>query len=53
MTETSIPHDPPQGVPEPRQDKPLRWMLGVNSLALVALGLSWNPIMAWCQKAFM
>ena len=45
--------EPPQGVPEPRQDKPLRWMLGVNSLALVALGLSWNPIMAWCQKAFM
>ena len=43
----------PQGVPEPRQDKPLRWMLGVNALALVALGLSWSPIMAWCQAAFM
>ncbi len=45
--------EPPQGVPEPRQDKPLRWMLGVNALALVVLGLFWNPIMAWCQAAFI
>ena len=44
--------EPPQGVPEPRANKPLRWMLGVNALALVALGLFWNPIMAWCQLAF-
>ncbi len=45
--------EPPQGLPEPRQDKPLRWMLGVNALALVVLGLFWNPIMAWCQAAFI
>ena len=44
--------EPPQGVPEPRQDKPLRWMLGVNAIGLVVLGLFWNPIMAWCQLAF-
>lgn len=45
--------EPPQGVPEPRQDKPLRWMLGVNAIGLVVLGLFWNPIMAWCQAAFI
>ncbi len=44
--------EPPQGVPAPRANRPLRWMLGVNALALVALGLFWNPIMAWCQLAF-
>ncbi|TAK38181.1 MAG: NADH-quinone oxidoreductase subunit NuoN [Lysobacteraceae bacterium] len=44
--------EPPRGVPEPRQDKPLRWMLGVNAIGLVVLGLFWNPIMAWCQLAF-
>ncbi len=44
--------EPPRGVPEPRANRPLRWMLGVNALALVALGLFWNPIMAWCQLAF-
>ena len=44
--------EPPQDVPEPRANRPLRWMLGVNALALVVLGLFWNPIMAWCQLAF-
>jgi NADH-quinone oxidoreductase subunit N len=28
-------------------------VLGVNSLGLLALGLAWNPIMVWCQRAFM
>ena len=44
---------PVEGLPEPRQDRPLRWMLGVNGLSLIVLGLAWNPIMAWCQAAFM
>jgi NADH-quinone oxidoreductase subunit N len=44
--------EPPQGAPAPRANKPLRWMLGVNALSLVVLGLAWNPIMAWCQAAF-
>ena len=45
--------DPPEGVPAPRQDRVLRITLGVNALGLIALGLAWNPIMAWCQQAFM
>ena len=38
--------------PVPRADRPLRVVFGVNALALLALGLFWNPIMAWCQQAF-
>ena len=45
--------DPPEGVPAPREDRVLRITLGVNALGLIALGLAWNPIMAWCQQAFM
>ena len=45
--------EPAQDAPEARKDKPVRWMLGVNALALIVLGLAWNPIMAWCQAAFM
>ncbi|RPE81422.1 NADH-quinone oxidoreductase subunit NuoN [Vulcaniibacterium tengchongense] len=33
-------------------DRPLRIVFGVNALALLALGLAWNPLMAWCQRAF-
>ena len=36
----------------PRQDRPLRIVFAVNALGLLALGLAWNPIMAWCQRAF-
>ena len=36
----------------PAHDRPLRVVFGVNALALLALGLAWNPIMAWCQQAF-
>ena len=32
--------------------RPLRTVFGVNAVALLALGLAWNPIMAWCQRAF-
>ncbi|MBU8974838.1 NADH-quinone oxidoreductase subunit NuoN [Lysobacter sp. MMG2] len=45
--------DEPEGEPmEPSNDRPLRIAFGVNALALLALGLAWNPIMAWCQRAF-
>ncbi len=43
----------PVGEPRmPRDDRPLRIVFGVNALALLALGLFWNPLMAWCQLAF-
>jgi NADH-quinone oxidoreductase subunit N len=35
-----------------RSDLTLRVVFAVNALALLALGLAWNPIMAWCQDAF-
>ncbi len=45
--------DEPEGqVPEPTNNRPLRIVFGVNALALLALGLAWSPIMAWCQRAF-
>jgi NADH-quinone oxidoreductase subunit N len=45
--------DAPAGdLPEPRSDRPLRILLGVNALSLLVLGLAWNPLMAWCQAAF-
>lgn len=45
--------DEPTGdAPAPRADRPLRAVFGVNALALLVLGLFWNPIMAWCQQAF-
>jgi len=36
----------------PRTDAVLRMVFGVNALALLAFGLFWSPIMAWCQQAF-
>jgi NADH-quinone oxidoreductase subunit N len=45
--------DPPvEGQPAPLGDRPLRIAFGINALSLLALGLFWNPIMAWCQRAF-
>ena len=45
--------DPPQeGAPAPRTDRPVRLALAVNALALLALGLFWNPLMAWCLRSF-
>jgi NADH-quinone oxidoreductase subunit N len=43
--------------PEPdvalgRASRPLRVVFGVNALSLLALGLAWGPLMAWCQRAF-
>ncbi len=37
---------------QPRQDRVLRVVFGVNALGLLVLGLAWNPLMAWCQQAF-
>ncbi|MHC1661374.1 NADH-quinone oxidoreductase subunit NuoN [Stenotrophomonas maltophilia] len=45
--------DEPVGEAIPRgNDRVLGLVLGVNALALLALGLAWNPIMVWCQQAF-
>ncbi|AYA92265.1 MULTISPECIES: NADH-quinone oxidoreductase subunit NuoN [Stenotrophomonas] len=45
--------DEPVGEAMPRNnDRVLGVVLGVNALALLALGLAWNPIMVWCQQAF-
>ena len=35
-----------------RDDAPLRMLFAVNALALLVLGVFWNPVMAWCQAAF-
>ena len=32
--------------------RPLRIVFAVNAVALLALGIAWNPVMAWCQRAF-
>lgn len=46
--------DEPEGEPMvQRDDVSLRVVFAVNALALLVLGLAWNPIMAWCQKAFV
>jgi len=34
------------------QDKPLRWLLSLNGVALIALGLFWGPLIGWCYQAF-
>ena len=45
--------DEPMGqAPVLRSDRPLRIVFGVNALALLALGIFWNPLMAWCQQSF-
>jgi NADH-quinone oxidoreductase subunit N len=45
--------DEPEGeVMRERNDRPLRVVFGANALLLLALGLAWNPLMAWCLAAF-
>jgi len=45
--------DEPEGQAiEATDNRPLRIVFGVNALALLALGIAWNPIMVWCQRAF-
>ena len=44
--------DEPVGELVPRDDRPLQIVFGVNALALLVLGIFWNPLMSWCQQAF-
>jgi NADH-quinone oxidoreductase subunit N len=45
--------DEPVGEPLPaNDDRVLGVVLGVNAIGLLALGLAWSPLMAWCQRAF-
>lgn len=45
--------DEPEGVAiEVRDNGPLKLLFGANALALLVLGIAWNPVMAWCQAAF-
>ncbi|KAF1709930.1 NADH-quinone oxidoreductase subunit NuoN [Pseudoxanthomonas kalamensis DSM 18571] len=45
--------DEPEGeVHPPRSGRVLPVVFGVNALALLALGVAWSPILAWCQRAF-
>ncbi len=45
--------DEPVGERQPvRQDLVVPFVFGVNALALLVLGIFWNPIMSWCQQAF-
>jgi len=44
--------DEPVGELVPRNDRPLQVAFGINALALLVLGIFWNPLMTWCQQAF-
>lgn len=33
-------------------DVPMRWVISLNGLALVVLGLAWGPLFDWCNRAF-
>jgi NADH-quinone oxidoreductase subunit N len=44
--------DPVGEAVQVRPNRPLRVMFAVNALAVLVLGFAWNPIMAWCQRAF-
>ncbi|KRE93756.1 NADH:ubiquinone oxidoreductase subunit N [Frateuria sp. Soil773] len=37
---------------EVQQDVSLRWMLSLNALLLLVLGLCWGPLLGWCRAAF-
>jgi NADH-quinone oxidoreductase subunit N len=43
---------PESDAPQVTASRPLRAVFAVNALGLLALGLAWNPVMAWCQRAF-
>ncbi|MEO8802942.1 MAG: NADH-quinone oxidoreductase subunit NuoN [Rudaea sp.] len=34
------------------KDMPLRWLLSINGIALIVLGVMWGPLIAWCYRAF-
>lgn len=33
-------------------DVGLRWVISINGLALIVLGLAWGPLFDWCNRAF-
>ena len=35
-----------------QSDRPLRVVLSLNALSLLALGLYWGPLLGWCRRAF-
>lgn len=37
----------------PRSSRLLNAVFAVNALALLVLGVFWNPLMAWCQASFV
>jgi NADH-quinone oxidoreductase subunit N len=43
---------PDADAPAVSSGRPLRVVFAVNALGLLALGIAWNPVMAWCQRAF-
>lgn len=46
--------DAPDAQPQPVvASRPLRMVFAFNALVLLALGLAWSPVMAWCQRAFV
>ena len=34
------------------KDLPLRWLLSINGIALIVLGVMWGPLISWCYRAF-
>ena len=40
------------GALQVQSDKPLRVVLSLNALSLLALGLFWGPLLSWCRHAF-
>lgn len=43
---------PPQPAPKLDEDRPAELAFAVNATALLVLGVTWNPIMTWCLRAF-
>lgn len=43
---------PVEPAPVLDEDRPAELAFAVNALALLALGLTWSPIMTWCLRAF-
>lgn len=42
---------PPEDAPAMEAGRPLRIVFAANALGLLALGVAWSPLMAWCQRA--
>ncbi|MFT4198351.1 MAG: NADH-quinone oxidoreductase subunit NuoN [Pseudoxanthomonas sp.] len=44
--------EPAGALPPARKDRLLPVVFTLNALALLVLGIAWNPLLAWCQRAF-